>query len=122
MTRYPFALLLLAAVFVLSGCETPEDEASTDKKASTAAQLPVPSTPDDNLWKAYLGQEINKHTGVVTDRVISYYLRRTTPPSKPTAAASTTACPRASPPRCRAPCCRATCWPSARPTASAWPT
>jgi hypothetical protein len=74
MTRYPFALLLLAAVFALSGCETPEDEASTEKKAATAAQLPVPTTSDDNLWKAYLGQEINKHTGVVTDRVISYYL------------------------------------------------
>ena len=73
MTRYPLALLLLASVLGLSACETPESDADA-KKPVAAAALPVPATADDKLWKPYLAEKIGKHMGVVTDRVISYYL------------------------------------------------
>jgi hypothetical protein len=74
MTRYPIALLLLAAVLGLSACESPESATSTDKKAVAAAKLPVPSTADDKLWKSYLQERIGEHMEGVTDRVIPYYL------------------------------------------------
>jgi len=74
MTRYPLALLLFAAVLGLSACTTSESDTSTEKKASVKAELPLPASNDDKLWKPYVAEKIGKHMDVVTDRVISYYL------------------------------------------------
>jgi hypothetical protein len=73
MTRYPIAIFLLAACLGLTACETPED-AGTEKKAAVAVVLVAPKTNDDKAWKDYLGQVINQHMDVVTDRQTAYYL------------------------------------------------
>ena len=74
MTRFPTALLLLAAMFGLSACETSEQDVETAKKTETAAAIATPTTSDDKLWKPYLAQQIGKHMDVVSDRLFSYYL------------------------------------------------
>jgi hypothetical protein len=73
MTRYPFALFLLAACLGLTACETPEDTGSK-KKAVVEVPAIAPTTTDDKAWKEYLAKVINKHMEVVTDRQTAYYL------------------------------------------------
>lgn len=76
MSRLLIAFFALAFGFVLTACQSPEDE---DAPAAEAAKAPLPplvapTTTADKDWVPYLQQVVSRNMAGVTDRVSPYYL------------------------------------------------
>ena len=76
MSRLLIAFFALAFGFVLTACQSPEDE---DNPAAAAAKAPLPplvapTTTADKEWVPYLQQVVSRNMAGVTDRVSPYYL------------------------------------------------
>ena len=71
MSRLLIAFFALAFGFVLTACQSPEDE---DSPAAAAAKAPLPplvapTTSADKEWVPYLQQVVSRNMDGVTDRV-----------------------------------------------------
>lgn len=76
MSRLLIAFFALAFGFVLTACQSPEDE---DNPAAAAAKAPLPplvapTSTEDKEWVPYLQQVVSRNMAGVTDRVSPYYL------------------------------------------------
>ncbi len=76
MSRLLIAFFALALGFVLTACESSDDE---DAPAAAAAKAPLPplvapTSSADKEWVPYLQQVVSRNMAGVTDRVSPYYL------------------------------------------------
>ena len=76
MSRLLIAFFALAFGFVLTACQSPDDE---DAPAAEAAKAPLPplvapTSSADKEWVPYLQQVVSRNMVGVTDRVSPYYL------------------------------------------------
>lgn len=76
MSRLLIAFFALAFGFVLTACQSPDDEEDSAAEAAKAPLPPLvaPTTTSDKDWVPYLQQVVSRNMAGVTDRVSPYYL------------------------------------------------
>ena len=75
MSRLLIVFFALAFGFVLTACQSPEDEEATAATVKVPeAPLVAPKTTNDKEWVPYLQLVVSRNMSGVTDRVSPYYL------------------------------------------------
>ena len=76
MSRLLIAFFALAFGFVLTACQSPDDEENPAAEAAKAPLPPLvaPTGTADKEWVPYLQQVVSRNMAGVTDRVSPYYL------------------------------------------------